>query len=58
MKDANTKGNAAFYWEVCFLRRLLQMGIIEQVAFDGICQIAAQDYDVSQAMQKSLCLKS
>ena len=43
MNENKAKQAAALYWEACFLRRLLQMGLIDQEAFEGICRIAAED---------------
>lgn len=58
MNDKKTKQAAALYWEVCFLRRLLQMGFIDPDAFEGICRIAAEDYEATLPPAVTrLCLK-
>lgn len=44
MNEKQTQQNAAYYWEVCILKRMLQMGFINRSAFEGICRIAAEDY--------------
>lgn len=44
MNEKQTQQNAAYFWEVCMLRRLLQRGLINRAAFEGICRIAAEDY--------------
>lgn len=36
--------NNAYYFEVCILRLLKQMGCISEKELDGISQIAAEDY--------------
>lgn len=58
MNDKKTKQAAALYWEVCFLRRLLRMGFIDLDAFEGICRIAAEDYEATlPSAVTRLCLK-
>ena len=54
MHDENSKQNAAFIWEVCLLRRLHQMGLIDKAALEGICRIAAEDYGAT--LPVNLCL--
>lgn len=36
--------NNAYYFEVCILHVLKQMGCISEKEFNGISQIAAEDY--------------
>ena len=58
MNENKAKQTAALYWEACFLRRLLQMGLIGQEAFEGICRIAAEDYGTTLPLATArLCLK-
>lgn len=47
MNNDIAKRNASFYWEFCFLRRLLSIGLIDQKDFEGICHIAAEDYEAT-----------
>lgn len=37
--------NASFYYEVCALKRLLNMGYITQQTYEGIVKIATEDYN-------------
>lgn len=46
MDSEHAKQTAALYWEICFLRRLLRLGVIDRAAFDGICRIAAEESGV------------
>ncbi len=49
--------NNAFYQEVCILRLLAQMGYLDEKAFQGIAQIAAEDSGATLILnQKTLCL--
>lgn len=52
MNEDQAKRDAAFFWEVCLLRRMLQMGLIDQAAFEGVCRIAAEDYGAAQTMEQ------
>lgn len=51
------KADSAFYYEVCLLRLLGEMGYLDEKALDGIVQIAAKDYGTSLLLDKTfLCL--
>lgn len=51
------KADSAFYYEVCLLRLLREMGYLDEKALDGIVQIAAKDYGTSLLLDKTfLCL--
>ena len=49
--------NNAFYQEVSILRLLAKMGYLDENAFRGIVQIAAEDSGATLILnQKTLCL--
>ena len=51
------KADSAFYYEVCLLRLLGEMGYLDEKALDGIVLIAAEDYGTSFLLDKTfLCL--
>ena len=52
MSEKQAQQNAAFFWEVCILKRLLQMGLIDRKAFEGICRIAAEDYGATLPLEQ------
>lgn len=52
MNEKQIQQNAAYYWEVCILKRMLQMGLINRAAFEGICRIAAEDYGATLSFEK------
>ncbi len=37
--------NTSFYYEICALKRLLDMGFITQQAYEGIIKIATEEYN-------------
>ena len=37
--------NTSLYYEICALKRLLNMGYITQQAYEGIIKIATEDYN-------------
>ena len=55
-KDRQSVNNA-FYQEVCILRLLAKMGYLDEKAFRGIVQIAAEDCGATLILsEKTLCL--
>ncbi len=51
------KSNSAFYYEVCMLRLLADMGYLNEKDLNGIIKIASEDYKASLVLDKSLlCL--
>lgn len=48
--------NSAFYQEVCILRLLAQTGYLDEKAFQGIVQIAAEDSGATLILNKKLCV--
>lgn len=51
------KSNSAFYYEVCMLRLLADMGYLNENDLNGIVKIASEDYKASLILDKSLlCL--
>lgn len=53
MNEEKTINNAAYYWEVCVLHHMLKIGLINHTEYDGICQIAAQDYEATLTLEAS-----
>lgn len=52
-----TKSNSAFYYEVCMLRLLYNMGYLNEKDLNGIIKIASEDYGASLILDKTLlCL--
>lgn len=52
-----TKSNSAFYYEVCMLKILSDMGYLNEKDLNGIIKIASDDYGVSLVLDKNLlCL--
>lgn len=50
--------NNAFYYEICLLRILAEMGYLDNKAVDGIAKIAEEDYKATIIVDKSfLCPK-
>ena len=55
-KDSQSVNNA-FYQEVCILRLLAKMGCLDEKAFRGIVQIAAEGCGATLILsEKTLCL--
>ena len=55
-KDSQSVNNA-FYQEVCILRLLAKMGYLDEKAFRGIVQIAAEVCRATLILsEKTLCL--
>lgn len=51
------KSNSAFYYEVCMLRLLYNMGYLNEQDLNGIIKIASDDYGASLVLDKTLlCL--
>ncbi len=51
------KSNSAFYYEVCMLRLLSDMGYLNEKDLKGIVKIASDDYGASLVLDKNiLCL--
>ena len=51
------KSNSAFYYEVCMLRLLYDMGYLNKKDLNGIIKIASDDYGTSLVLDKTLlCL--
>lgn len=51
------KSNSAFYYEVCMLRLLADMGYLNENDLNEIVKIASEDYKASLILDKSLlCL--
>ena len=51
------KADSAFYYELCLLHLLGEMGYLDEKALDGIVQLAAEDYGTSLLLDKTfLCL--
>lgn len=51
------KSNSAFYYEVCMLRLLYNMGYLNEQDLNGIIKIASEDYGASLILDKTLlCL--
>ena len=45
MENRNQLNNdSAFYWSVCILRRLRDMGLLSQKEYETICNISAKHY--------------
>ena len=58
MMAEKAKADNAFYYEICLLRLLGQMGYLDEKALCGIVKIAAEDYGSSLVLDKTfLCLK-
>ncbi len=52
-----TKSNSAFYYEVCMLKLLSDMGYLNEKDLNGIIKIASDDYGASLVLDKNLlCL--
>lgn len=52
-----TKSNSAFYYEVCMLKILSDMGYLNEKDLNGIIKIASDDYGASLVWDKNLlCL--
>lgn len=52
-----TKSNSAFYYEVCMLKLLSDMGYLNEKDLNGIIKIASEDYGASLILDKTLlCL--
>lgn len=52
-----SKSNSAFYYEVCMLRLLYDMGYLNEKDLIGIVKIASDDYGSSLVLDKTLlCL--
>ncbi len=52
-----TKSNSAFYYEVCMLKLLSDMGYLNKKDLNGIIKIASEDYGASLILDKTLlCL--
>ncbi len=52
-----TKSNSAFYYEVCMLKILSDMGYLNEKDLNGIIKIASDDYGASLVLDKNLlCL--
>lgn len=53
----NGKANNAFYYEVCMLKLLSNMGYLNEKDLNGIIKIASEDYGASLVLDKNiLCL--
>lgn len=54
---SNTKDEScALYYEICILKKLMQMGYISEEAFSDISKLAAEDYNSMLILpQKTLC---
>ena len=53
----NTKSSSAFYYEVCMLKLLFDMGFLNEKELNGIVKIASDDYGSSLVLDKNiLCL--
>lgn len=51
------KSNNAFYYEVCMLKLLADMGYFNEKDLNGIVKIASEDYQASLVLDKTLlCL--
>lgn len=51
------KSNSAFYYEVCMLKLLFDMGYLNEKDLNGIIKIASVDYESSLVLDKNiLCL--
>lgn len=51
------KSNNAFYYEVCMLKLLADMGYLNEKDLTGIVKIASEDYGASLILDKTLlCL--
>lgn len=51
------KSNNAFYYEVCMLKLLDDMGYLNEKDLNGIVKIASEDYQASLVLDKTLlCL--
>lgn len=51
------KSNSAFYYEVCMLRLLADMGYLNEKDLNAIIKIASDDYGASLVLDKNiLCL--
>lgn len=48
------KSNSAFYYEVCMLRLLSDMGYLNEKDLTGIVKIASEDYQASLVLDKTL----
>ena len=44
MMSEQLKNDAAFYWSVCILRRLRDMGLLNQKEYEKIKNISAEYY--------------
>lgn len=52
-----TKSNSAFYYEVCMLKLLSDMGYLNEKDLNAIIKIASEDYGASLVLDKNiLCL--
>ena len=45
MNSQELTNDAAFYWSVCILRRLRDMGLLTQKEYEKIRDISAEHYD-------------
>lgn len=51
------KSNSAFYYEVCMLKLLSDMGYLNEKDLNAIIKIASDDYGASLVLDKNiLCL--
>lgn len=51
------KSNSAFYYEVCMLKLLSDMGYLNEKDLNAIIKIASEDYEASLVLDKNiLCL--
>ena len=51
------KSNSAFYYEVCMLKLLSDMGYLNEKDLNAIIKIASEDYGASLVLDKNiLCL--
>lgn len=51
------KSNSAFYYEVCILKLLSDMGYLNEKGLNGLIKIASEDYGASLVLDKNiLCL--
>lgn len=49
-----TKSNSAFYYEVCVLKLLSNMGYLNEKDLNGIVKIASEDYRASLVLDKTI----
>lgn len=45
MNTQQLNNDAAFYWSVCILRRLRDMGLLTEAEYEKIRDISAKHYD-------------